>query len=159
MEKQAVPHLLMVCLGNICRSPMAEGIMRQVAEDQGVEIVLDSAGTGHWHVGEPPDDRAIRTMASLGMDISGLRARQFTQKDFDRFTHIFVMDASNYQDVMRLARHERDQEKVQFLTQAAWPGENRTVPDPWFGKEEGFASVAQLIHTSCLAILQQLKHP
>lgn len=137
---------------------MAEGIMRQVAEDQELEMVIDSAGTGHWHAGEPPDDRAIRTMAGLGMDISGLRARQFTKEDFDRFTHIYVMDASNYQDVMRLARTEQDRNKVQFLTHTAWPGENRTVPDPWFGKEEGFASVAQLIHTSCLAIVNELKN-
>lgn len=157
MEKLQTPRLLMVCLGNICRSPMAEGYMREILLSHGVDWLVDSAGTGHWHVGEAPDNRAIRTLAARGISIAELRARQFKTEDFDRFTHIFVMDSSNYQDVIKKARNEFDRSKVQFLTESAYPREKLIVPDPWYGDTSDFEKVADLIQTSCEAIYETLK--
>src|SRR3546814_12445784 len=101
--------LLMVCLGNICRSPMAEGVMRHMVEQEGLDWEIDSAGTGGWHIGEEPDSRAVRTARVHGIDISRLEARKFTYRDFDRFDHIFAMNNPTYADV--LAWSERDDER------------------------------------------------
>ncbi|HLV53231.1 MAG TPA: low molecular weight protein-tyrosine-phosphatase [Cryomorphaceae bacterium] len=141
--------ILMVCLGNICRSAMAEGILRDKAEERGAEIEVDSAGTGNYHIGEAPDRRAIDLMAKKGHDISHMKARQFEVKDFDRFDRIYAMDTSNYNNIMALARNDSDKAKVNLALNVTHPGENLEVADPYFGGAEGFVEVyEQLDHVS-----------
>ncbi|GEP91030.1 protein-tyrosine-phosphatase [Chitinophaga terrae (ex Kim and Jung 2007)] len=136
----------MVCLGNICRSPLAEGIMRHLAEEKGLDWVIDSAGTGNWHVGQAPDHRAIKEARKNGVDISSLRGRQFQPSDFDAFDKILVMDRNNYRDVIRQARNEADKAKVAFLLP-----QDQEVPDPWFD-DALFAPVYKLIYNACKEI-------
>lgn len=138
----------MVCLGNICRSPLAEGIMRTKLFGQ-AEFEIDSAGTGGWHVGDPPDPRSVAIARQNGLDISAQRGRQFVVTDFDRFDHIFVMDNSNYRDVSRMARSDQDREKVSLILDALFPGENVDVPDPYYGTGDGFANVYDMLDQAC----------
>jgi protein-tyrosine phosphatase len=146
--------ILMVCLGNICRSPMAEGILRKLAKDAGIAIETDSAGTGGWHAGEPPDLRAIEAARSHNIDISDLRARKFAARDFDYFDRIYVMDLENYHDVMRKAGHARHQQKVSLLLNELHPGKNQPVPDPWYD-DTMFEPVFRLIHSACEKIIER----
>jgi protein-tyrosine phosphatase len=141
--------ILMVCLGNICRSPLAEGIMRQLAKTKGLDWEIDSAGTGNWHVGHSPDHRSVKEARKNGVDISGLRGRQFQIADFDTFDLIYVMDRSNYADVLRKARNEADKAKVHFLLP-----EQQEVPDPWFD-DALFAPVYKMIYEACENIADQ----
>ncbi len=147
----------MVCLGNICRSPMAEGIFRAKTAEAGIELEVDSAGTADYHVGEEPDPRAIENMRSHGIDISNLRGRQFVQEDFDRFDHIFTMDESNHLNVLRLARTEEDKAKVSMFLNSLVPGSNSPVPDPWFGGNDGFEDVFQMLSKTSDKIVEELK--
>lgn len=146
----------MVCLGNICRSPLAEGIMLKLIEDKALDLVVDSAGTSNYHVGEAPDKRSTANAARHGVDLSPLRARQFKTADFDAFDKIYVMDHSNRQNVLKLARHEADKAKVDLLLNSAFPGEDREVPDPYFGGEQGFEEVFNLVNKACRAIAASL---
>jgi protein-tyrosine phosphatase len=149
--------ILMVCLGNICRSPLAEGILRSkiIAENLAVEV--DSAGTSDYHIGEPPDKRSSANALSHGIDLSMLRGRQFTEKDFDDFDRIFVMDTTNYSNVINLARSLEDRKKVELILNVPFPASNRSVPDPYFGGEEGFEIVFHLLDEACNSIIKQLK--
>lgn len=148
----------MVCLGNICRSPLAEGILRKKLEEHGVtNVIVDSAGTSNYHTGECPDARSIRNALSHGVDISGLKARQFTVDDFDEFDLIYAMDTSNYGNVMMLARNERDRRKVQMLLNVIYPGTNMSIPDPYFGGEQGFENVYVMLDKACDMIATMLK--
>lgn len=123
----------MVCLGNICRSPMAEGVMRHLLNEEGLDWEVDSAGTGGWHVGDPPDRRAIRTARAHGIDIAGLKARKFTYRDFDRFDHIFAMDSTNFSDILALSESDEERNKVRLFLEAADPNAaEKNVADPWF---------------------------
>jgi len=146
----------MVCLGNICRSPMAEGIVRDRIDELGLDIELDSAGTGDWHVGEAPDKRARANMKENGHDISDLRARQFTSEDFNVFDRIYVMDQSNYDNVLRLANSEEDKAKVDLFLNLASPGSDAEVPDPYFGGESGFQHVYELLNKATDRLMQEL---
>ena len=128
--------ILMVCLGNICRSPLAEGIMRSKL---GETCIVDSAGTGNWHVGQKPDKRSIAIAQKYGIDISAQRARQFHLNDFEEFDLIFAMDSSNFQDLLSLAQKEEHKAKVQLILGDA------NVPDPYYGGEEGFENVYQML--------------
>lgn len=139
--------ILMVCLGNICRSPLAEGIMRHLAAKQHPDWEIDSAGTGGWHVGDPPDHRSLKEARRHGIDISGLRGRQFQPADFDRFDRIYVMDRSNYTDVLRKARNEADKTRVYFLLE-----NQQEVPDPWYD-DALFAPVYEMICKACERIV------
>lgn len=150
------PRILMVCLGNICRSPMAEGILRHKAALAGMHMEIDSAGTGGWHAGEHPDERAIATLQNHGVDISRLVARQFQPEDFDRFDRIFVMDASNYNDVKRMAPSAAHLEKVEMILNLIRPGHNQPVPDPYYGGLDGFENVYRLLDTACEKIIESL---
>lgn len=134
----------MVCLGNICRSPMAEGILRHKAQQGGWQVEVDSAGTGDWHAGEAPDHRALEYMQSQGIDISGLRARQITQQDFYDFDLILTMDAENYTNVLRIKPHDATAEIIMVMNLSE-PGKNIAVPDPYFGGREGFAKVYDML--------------
>lgn len=133
-------RVLMVCLGNICRSPMAEGIMRHRATEAGIIIEVDSAGTAGYHVGEAPDRRAQQAMADQGMDISDLRGRQLKASDLDTFDHILVMDRSNLRNTLALARTDAQRSKVRLLL----PGANE-VPDPYYGDMDSFRAVFGMI--------------
>ncbi len=139
----------MVCLGNICRSPLAEGILRHLSSQNGLNWQIDSAGTGNWHVGHPPDRRSLAVAKKHGIDISGLRGRQFSTADFDKFDRIFVMDLDNYRDVLQKARSEADRLKVQLLLNDQQP-----VPDPWYD-DALFEPVFKLIHDACERIVSR----
>lgn len=141
--------ILMVCLGNICRSPLAEGIMRHLAAAKGLDWEIDSAGTGNWHIGHSPDHRSVKEARKNGVDISGLAARQFQVADFDAFDRIYVMDRNNYADVVRHARNEADKAKVHYLLP-----EQQEVPDPWFD-DALFAPVYKMIFVACENIADQ----
>lgn len=146
--------ILMVCLGNICRSPLAEGIMRsKLSED----FTVDSAGTGGWHAGELPDKRSIATAKNRGLDITNQRARQFKKNDFEIFDHIFVMDNSNYKDVLALAPNEEAKSKVKLILNEIFPNENVDVPDPYYGGQEGFENVFDMLDQACEEIARKLK--
>jgi protein-tyrosine phosphatase len=147
----------MVCLGNICRSPVAEGVMRHLIEINGLKAVVDSAGTSNYHTGENPDMRSVQNAKKNKVDISKLKARQFTTADFDSFDFIYVMDAGNYRNVTGLARNEEDKSKVDLLLNKITPGANLPVPDPYYGGDEGFEQVFQLIYKACSVIAEDLK--
>lgn len=146
--------ILMVCLGNICRSPLAEGIMRaKLSKD----FIVDSAGTGGWHAGELPDKRSISTAKNRGLDITSQRARQFKISDFDTFDYIYVMDNSNYKDVMSLAPNEEAKSKVKLILNELFPNENVDVPDPYYGGQDGFENVFNMLNEACDVIAGKLK--
>ncbi len=147
----------MVCLGNICRSPMAEGVLRHHANLNGLKIEIDSAGTGNYHVGEAPDKRAIQYMKSKDMDISNLRARQFSKNDFEEFDIIYAMDDSNYRNILNLASSETHRSKVKMILNEISPSENRSVPDPYFGGMEGFEEVFGLLDEVSASLIQRWK--
>ncbi len=144
----------MVCLGNICRSPLAEGIMQWQADAAGLQWYVDSAGTGAWHTGELPDRRSIAVARDNGIDIANQRARQFRQQDFEQFDTIFVMDESNLRDVLRLARSEEDRGKVSLMLDQTHPGQRRSVPDPYYD-DDGFEEVFQMLDAACAAFVEK----
>jgi protein-tyrosine phosphatase len=146
--------ILMVCLGNICRSPLAEGIMRDLLDGSAHEI--DSAGTSSFHEGERPDSRMLRTARKYGVSMNGIRSRGLKAEDFDRFDRIYVMDQSNLQNVLLIARNDEDRAKVELLLNASHPGEDREVPDPYYGGEEGFDQVHLMILEACQKIKDRL---
>jgi protein-tyrosine phosphatase len=149
--------ILMVCLGNICRSPLADGLLRQKAQQLGLSIEVDSAGTSNYHVSAKPDERMVATAKSFGCDIDFLRSRQFVVKDFDSFDRIFVMDSSNYNNVIELARNEKDKLKVELILNEVYPNENRAVPDPYFGGEQGFIDVYKKLDEATDRIIEKYK--
>jgi low molecular weight protein-tyrosine phosphatase len=152
-------RLLFVCLGNICRSPMAEGAFRHVAAEQGVldRFEIDSAGLGSWHVGQAPDHRAQNAADQRGIDISGQSARQVRAADFTRFDLLVAMDGSNYDELARLAP-ERERHKIRrFLDFAPHAGAT-DVPDPFFGEAEGFGRALDLIEAAARGLLAELLH-
>jgi len=146
--------ILMVCLGNICRSPIAEGIMKSKIERYGLQWRVDSAGTGAWHVGECPDERAVGISKKYGVDITYQKARQFSPYDFGRFDRIYTMDASNYRDVLQLALSDDEKQKVEMILNELFPGENRQVPDPYYN-DEGFDEVFKMLDEACERIIKK----
>ena len=149
-------NVLMVCLGNICRSPLADGLLNKKVKLAGLEIQVDSAGTSNYHQNEPPDARMRATAKSFGLSINDLKARQFNQNDFDKFDIIYVMDSSNYENVIALSRTEQDREKVQFILDELYPGQKMNVPDPYFGGEAGFIEVYKMLDEATDVILKKL---
>ena len=145
--------ILMVCLGNICRSPLAEGIMRSKLSK---DYIVDSAGTGAWHSGQLPDKRSITTAKNRGLDITNQRARQFKVIDFDTFDYIYVMDNSNYKDVIALAPTEEAKSKVKLILNEIFPNENVAVPDPYYGGDDGFENVFDMLNQACEVIARKL---
>ena len=132
-----MPSILFVCLGNICRSPLAEAALRAEAARLNLDLTVDSAGTGNWHAGEPPDERAQRTALRHGVDISGLRARQVRPADFRRFTHLIALDHDNLTALRRLAPADATAE-LSLLLDHVEGREGQAVTDPWFGDAAGF---------------------
>ncbi|MEP0265642.1 low molecular weight protein-tyrosine-phosphatase [Dokdonia sp.] len=146
--------ILMVCLGNICRSPLAEGILRTKLDAN--QYTVDSSGTGNWHVGNPPDKRSIAVAKKYDIDISDLRGRQFTSRDFTDFDHIYVMDSSNLENVLALAQDQEDRNKVTMILDLIFPGERVDVPDPYYGGDDGFERVYKMLDEACDVITQQI---
>lgn len=146
--------ILMVCLGNICRSPLAEGILKNKIEEQGLSWEVDSAGTGSWHIDEQPDPRSQHVAGQHGLDISDQRGRQFSTYDYELFDQIYVMDASNYNDVMKLANSEAEKEKVKMILNELNPGSNQSVPDPYWD-DDGFEKVYQMLDAACDEIIKK----
>jgi protein-tyrosine phosphatase len=138
-------RVLMVCLGNICRSPMAEGVLWSIAQVRNLNLEVDSAGTANYHVGESPDHRAIRCMKEYGIDISGLRGRQFNKHDFESFDHILVMDQSNLRNVLALAENDSQRSKVKLMLSYSSTSKALDVPDPWYGGMEDFHNVYAML--------------
>lgn len=146
----------MVCLGNICRSPLAEGVLRKMATNKNILLEVDSCGTANYHVGENPDPRSIKKALEHGIDISTLKGRQFVKSDFDTFDRIFVMDTQNYKDVIALARTRDDIDKVQLIMSQVYPNEKINVPDPYYGDYDGFEEVYLMLQKACSAFLQKV---
>jgi len=136
-------RVLMVCLGNICRSPLAEGILKSKVDPE--KVFVDSAGTGDWHVDSEPDKRSIAIASKNGLDISQQRGRQFSKKDFQDFDHIFVMDNSNFKDVIAMADTDEERQKVHLILEEIFPSENVDVPDPYHGGDQGFKNVYMML--------------
>lgn len=147
-------RVLMVCLGNICRSPLAEGILRSKVDPQKIEV--DSAATSDYHIGHSPDERSVDIAQKNDLDITYQRGRQFSTSDFDRFDRIYVMDMSNYRDVIALARNEEDRDKVSLILNEIFPGENVEVPDPYHGGPEGFQKVYTMLDEACEVIARNI---
>lgn len=146
----------MVCLGNICRSPIAEGILRDQARKLNLKIETDSAGTSAHHTGEAPDHRMQKTALKNGVDISDLRARQFVVADFDLFDLIYAMDEENYHNILSLARNDSDVKKVKMILNEVDPGANNEVPDPYFGGDAGFQHVIDLLNVAVTKIISRI---
>lgn len=151
--------ILMVCLGNICRSPLAEGILASKLPPK--KFKVDSAGTGSWHVGHLPDKRSIAVAQKNGLCIDNQRGRQFKTSDFDEFDYIYVMDNSNYDDVIDLAKTPEHKNKVQLILNELFPDENVDVPDPYFGAANGFDNVYEMLDevTNIIAAKLIERHP
>lgn len=147
--------ILMVCLGNICRSPLAEGILQSKLSKK--DFLVDSAGTGGWHSGEQPDKRSVKIAKKYGIDISAQRARQLSVKDFDEFDYIYVMDSSNYKNVTALAPNQDAKSKVKMIMNELFENENVDVPDPYYGGEDGFENVYRMLDEACAKIANKLK--
>lgn len=142
-------NVLFVCTGNICRSPLAEGILRKKFSDLGIRGNVDSCGFEPFHIGDRPDKRAKKIASDNGIDISEHVARLFKKEDFDRFDRIFVMDAFHYQSVLRQVRNECDIRKVDFILNVVYPGQNRPVKDPYYDDFTAFATVFDQLHEAC----------
>ncbi len=147
--------ILMVCLGNICRSPLAEGILQSKVHPNKVQV--DSAGTAAYHVGELPDVRSIKVAKKYGIDLSSQRARKFTVLDFDNFDLIYAMDSSNYQNILSIARNASDAQKVQLILNEIDANADAEVPDPYYGGNDGFENVYSMLDEACEKIAAKIE--
>ncbi len=155
------PRILFVCLGNICRSPAAEIICRQLAKEAGIAVELDSCGTASYHVGSMPDARMRAALSKLGYSYHGHRARQFKPRDFSQFDLIIAQDEQNKRDILRLAKSAEEQTKVHSMSEwftAEWKNKHSSVPDPYYGGQQGFEEVIHLLEDSCTNLLTNISH-
>lgn len=146
--------VLMVCLGNICRSPLAEGILRHKCAQKNLDWHIDSAGTGKWHMGSAPDKRSVQVAIQNGIDISEQRARSTNSSDYEEYDLIFAMDTSNYRDLMRWAFDKEEENKIKLIMEEVYPDENRSVPDPYFD-DNGFQTVFEMLDKACTKIIEK----
>jgi protein-tyrosine phosphatase len=151
-------NVLFVCLGNICRSPAAHGVFEHMIKAEGLEqrIIVDSCGTGSWHIGQAPDDRMIKTAKKKGYDLSSLRARRISSEDFERFDYILAMDARNLADAMKLAPNHYSG-RLQLFLDFATEKNLLEVPDPYYGGAEGFERVLALVESTSKNLLAEIK--
>ena len=146
--------ILMVCLGNICRSPLAEGILKSKLPQE--QFFIDSAGTSNYHIGASPDNRSVNIARHNDIDICLQKARQFTKQDFKDFDMIYAMDNSNYRDIIALATTEDEKNKVKLILNETSPGENKDVPDPYHDTQKGFETVFNMLNEVCEVIAKKL---
>lgn len=144
---------LMVCLGNICRSPLAEGILKSKLPKN---IIVDSAGTGNWHIGKAPDHRSIKVAKNNGVDISQQKARQFQMSDFETFDVIYAMDEQNFTDILLLAQNKAQKNKVKLILNEL-NSQNQSVPDPYYGTMADFEHVFNILNKACIEIKNKLE--
>jgi protein-tyrosine phosphatase len=147
--------ILMVCLGNICRSPLAEGILQDKAASAGLDWDIDSAGTNGYHSGEAPHPLSQKVALMNGIDISAQRARRFVADDFDKFDKIYAMAEDVVSEMRRIAKNKFNESKVELLLNELYPGKNMDVPDPWYGTEPGYHKVYALIEEACEVIVER----
>lgn len=147
--------ILMVCLGNICRSPLAEGILQHKSDIAKLNWMVDSAGTSNYHIGQPPHRLSQKVALMNGINISNLKARQFKKEDMLLFDKIYVMDSENYMDVKKMSCELFDEQKTDLLLNEIYPFENRTVPDPWYEKEPAYHAVFKMMNEACDAIINK----
>ncbi len=145
----------MVCLGNICRSPLAEGVLKHKALKAGLQWTVESAGTNGYHTGEAPHKFSQKVALLNGIDICSQRARRFVKEDMDRYDKIYAMAEDVLWEMKRIARHNWNDEKVNYFLNELHPEENRNVPDPWYGKEPGFHEVYKVITETCDKIIER----
>lgn len=148
-------RILMVCLGNICRSPLAEGILKSKLDPSKFEV--DSAGTSGFHEDELPDQRSIEVANKNGLDITHQRSRKFLKEDLKIFDYIFVMDTSNYEDLVALAETDEEKNKVSLILDKIFPGESQSVPDPYHNSIDGFNQVYDMLEESCTVIAKEFE--
>jgi protein-tyrosine phosphatase len=147
--------ILIVCHGNICRSPLAQALLNKKLN--GKEIQIDSAGVSDYHAGKPADARSKANAALHHIDLSAHIARQFHSSDFDKYDRIYVMDSANLSDISLISRDESDLKKVRLFLDAAYPGSMDSVPDPWYGNEEEFEKVFHIIDKACDSLANKIK--
>lgn len=147
--------ILMVCLGNICRSPLAEGILKSKLDSK--KYIIESCGTSSFHIGSKPDKRSIEIAQKHNIDITQQRAAQFKQSDFTTYDYIYVMDNSNYSNIKNLAKDTQEKEKIKYILNEIYPNKNLDVPDPYYGGEQGFEEVFQMLNKACDSIASKLK--
>lgn len=145
--------ILMVCLGNICRSPLAEGILKSKLD---ANFIVESAGTAAYHVGNKPDPRSIAVARQNGLNITNQRARKFNKQDFEDFDIIYAMDNSNYQNIIPLAKNDQQKDKVKLILNESFPEKNLDVPDPYYGGEKGFENVYNMLDNACEIIAKRI---
>jgi protein-tyrosine phosphatase len=147
-------RILMVCLGNICRSPIAEGILRHKVKEHGLDWVVDSAGTESYHIGELPHRSSQKICRTHGIDISAQRAAKFTKDSFGRYDKIYAMATDVYQEIKEIGGKSADMSNVDLFLNELHPGANESVPDPYYGNEDGFSTVYDMIEETCNAIIK-----
>ena len=147
--------ILMVCLGNICRSPLAEGILEHKAKKAGLDWTVESAGTNGYHNGEPPHKLSQKVAMLNGIDICHQRSRQFVKEDMDRYDKIYAMADDVIEDIRTIAREKFDPDRVDLFLNELHPGKHLSVPDPWYGTEPGYHEVYKLIDETCEAIIRK----
>lgn len=148
-------RILMICLGNICRSPLAEGILK--AKCQHIPVFVESAGTSAYHVGHQPDHRSQHIASVNGIDIGDQRARELLSSDIETFDLIYAMDSSNYNNIIKLAKNDEDKKKARLILNESNPGKNQSVPDPYYGGDQGFENVFNLLNDACEIIKTKLE--
>ncbi len=145
----------MVCLGNICRSPLAEGILKSKIAEKGLDWIVESRGTGSWHVGGLPDSRSIEVGRNHGIDITDQRAQQIKKQDLSDFDLIYGMDTSNYNNILKMCHTDKQKSKVAMILNESQPGYNQSVPDPYWN-DGGFEGVYQMLDKACDAIIARV---
>lgn len=147
--------ILMVCLGNICRSPLAEGVLKHKAKQAGLDWTIESAGTNGYHIGEAPHRLSQKVAKLNGIDICEQKARRFVKEDFDRYDKIYAMADDVIDEMKRIAKEKYDPAKVDLFLNELYPGEHRSVPDPWYGTEPGYHDVYKLIDQTADRIIER----
>ncbi len=149
----------MVCLGNICRSPLAEGILQDLSQKAGLNWSIDSAGTNGYHIGEPPHPLSIKVAKLNGVDISGQISRRFSKDDLLKYDKVYAMATDVLEDIKRIAGEKFDEQKVDLFLNELYPGSEMDVPDPWYGPEPGYHEVYEIIANTCTAIAEKYSVP